>query len=111
MARQSDDFYTTRFGDVVNAATHEVVAWHPALVDPGVYGDDTPRWIEAQMSETVAPGAGAMGDMWPPETEQREAAAEFARTAPGLPLDPWPWLTDEQHEAKREQIAFERWTS
>lgn len=26
-------------------------------------------------------------------------------------LDPWPHLTDEQHAAKREQVAFERWMS
>lgn len=50
-----------------------------------------------------------------------ECAAESALTGecwcfacpdePQLPLDPWPWLTDEQHAAKREQVAFERWMS
>lgn len=37
--------YTTRFGDVVDAETHETLRWEPHLVRPGIYGDGTRAWI------------------------------------------------------------------
>jgi hypothetical protein len=52
-SERREDYYTTRFGDVVDANTHATVAWHPALVDPGVYGSKTPVWIAGQMRATV----------------------------------------------------------
>lgn len=47
--------------------------------------------------------AHSMRHVFPEIATPRETVA--------VPLDPWPWLTDEQHAAKREQRAFEAWTS
>lgn len=44
-ARDGNDRYDTRFGDVACDECHAPLAWSPALVRDGIYGDGTRDWI------------------------------------------------------------------